>query len=299
VANLFLLLLCFGIGMSARRARVLPDDSHRAFNAWVLRVSLPALVFRSLHGVQLDGSIVLGSSLLWLVLAVPAATALWLWKRSSADPRSLGALALCGGLGNTAFLGLPLIETIVGPFALASAAVIDQLGSFLALFFLAMPFATFLQGGTVSIARQLTRLVTAPAFVALVLALSLRGVAMPEAVSSVLGRLADMLSPLALASIGFQLEVSALRGHGRRVVAGLAWKMVLAPLMVWLILWLTHQELGVVQRIVVLQAAMPPMVTAGVVAADHHLNPSLAAALIAVGVPLSFITVPLWWWAIN
>ena len=42
-------------------------------------------------------------------------------------------------------------------------------------------------------------------------------------------------------------------------------------------------------------SAMAPMVTAGVVAADNELSPGLASAMIAVGVPLSLVTVPLWW----
>ncbi len=146
-----------------------------------------------------------------------------------------------------------------------------------------------------SFGQSVKKLVRSPAMVALVLALVLRDVVVPDSVGTVLGRLADMLSPLALASIGWQLDLSALAGNGKRIVVGLTWKLVLAPAMVLGLMLLWHGHLGLVERVVVAQAAMAPMVTAGVVAADNRLAPGLAAALIAVGVPLSLITVPLWW----
>jgi malate permease and related proteins len=294
VANLLLLVVCFFVGALARRTRALPEDSHRAVNAWVIFVSLPALVFRSIHGVKLDAAMLLSSATLWLVFAIPAVVA-WALVRRGGAREPLGAVALCAGLGNTAFVGLPLIEAVAGKDALGPAAVIDQLGSFLALFLFAIPFATVLGGGKVSFAQSLKKLTRSPAMVALVLAVVLRDVVVPESLGGVLARLADMLSPLALASIGWQLDLSALAGNGKRIAVGLTWKLVLAPLMVLGVLLLWRGQLGFVDRVVIAQAAMAPMVTAGVVAADNKLAPGLAAAMIAVGVPLSLLTVPLWW----
>jgi malate permease and related proteins len=298
LGNLALLVVCFLVGVLARRTRALPEDSHRAVNAWVMWVSLPALVFRSLHGAKLDGTLLASAALLWGVFAVPAAVALVLARRGAAK-EPLGAVALCAGLGNTAFVGLPLIEALAGPQALPAAAVVDQLGTFLAVFLLAIPFATLLGGGTLSLGRALGRMMRAPAMVALVLAFALRDVTVGAPVDVVVGRLADMLSPLALASVGWQLDARALRGNGWRVAAGLGWKLVLAPALVLAVLLLWHGALGPTERVVVAQAAMAPMVTAGVVAAEHKLAPGLAAALISVGVPLSLLTVPLWWRLIS
>jgi predicted permease len=91
----------------------------------------------------------LSSASLWLVFFVPAAVALVLVRRGGSREQ-LGALALCCGLGNTSFVGLPLIEAIAGKEALGPAAVVDQLGSFLALFVFAIPFAAYLARGTPS-----------------------------------------------------------------------------------------------------------------------------------------------------
>ncbi len=304
MANLVLLLVCFFVGVFARRTKALPEESHRAVNAWVMFVSLPALVFRSIHGVKLDVAMLWSSASLWLVFFVPAGVALLLVRRGGSREH-LGALALCCGLGNTAFVGLPLIEAIAGKEALGPAAVVDQLGSFLALFLFAIPFAAHLspsppEGGEGrGEGRPLFRLLKSPAMIALVLAVALREVAMPQPLSEVINRLADMLSPLALAAIGWQLDLSSLSGNGKRIATGLTWKLLLAPAMVLGLLLLFRGQLGFADKVVVAQAAMAPMVTAGVVAADHRLAPGLASALIAVGVPLSLVTVPLWWQAMS
>jgi predicted permease len=49
----------------------------------------------------------------------------------------------------------------------------------------------------------------------------------------------------------------------------------------------------------VLQAAMAPMISGGILAVSHRLNPPLANAMVGLGIPLSFITVPLWAWGLN
>lgn len=297
MSNLVLLVLCFSAGFIARRTGTLPADSHRAINAWVMLVSLPALVFRSIHGARVDAVMLVASSSLWLVFLVPAGFA-WLRLRKKPQHReTYGALALTAGLCNTAFVGLPLLEALGGKEALGPAAVVDQLGAFFALYFLAMPFAASLAGHKTTFAQWVRKLAKSPSLIALALAFLLQGVAVPAPVETVLTRLADMMSPLALASVGWQLDLSALAGNGKRIALGLAWKLVLAPAMVLGLLLLVRGELGLTERVVVAQAAMAPMVTAGVVASDNRLSPGLAAAMIAVGVPLCLVTVPLWWQA--
>lgn len=295
MANLLLLMVCFLLGVFARRLRTLPEDSHRVLNAWVMWVSLPALVFRSIHGVRLQPELLLAASCLWLTFLLAAAVAWRQVRQGRSTPQLAGALALCAGLGNTAFIGLPLLEALGGREAVGPAALVDQLGSFVALFLFGVPFATVMGGARLSPLKLARRLVSAPPLLALLMALALKPWALPAPVETVVGRLADMLSPLALAGVGWQLDLSTLSGHGRRILLGLSWKLVAAPALVLALLLLTRGQLGLVERVAVAQAAMAPMVTAGVVAAENKLSAGLAAALIAVGVPLSFLTVPLWW----
>jgi predicted permease len=298
VGVLVLLLVCMALGAAARRSGQLPADSHRVVNAWVLNVSLPAVVLRSVHAVPLSTRLVVPVLGLWLGFALAALVAVVAVKRG-ASRGVAGALALCAGLANTSFVGLPLLEALGGAEALGPAVVVDQLGSFLALGLGAVPLAAWLSGGKVSVGFVLRRALLFPPFIALVLALLLRPVALPGVVDTVLARLGDMLSPLALASVGWQLDASALKGQGGRVALGLSYKLVLAPLVMLGLVWATAPNLGVAERVAVAQAAMAPMVTGGVLASEYELEPKLAAGLVALGVPLSLVTVPAWWWLLG
>lgn len=299
MTNLVLLLVCFALGLGARSVKALPRDGFRVLNTWVLFVSLPALVLKAVHAVELRGELFVGAATLWLVFGGSAALALLAIRRRWASVPVAGALALAAGLGNTAFVGLPVIEALSGPaHAVATvqlATMIDQLGSFGALSFLAVPLAISLGGGSLTARAVVARVVKFPPFLALILALVTRAWAFPAVVEAVLARLADMMSPLALASVGWQLNVSALRGQGGRLAVGLGYKMVLAPALVLAMLWAVHPSLTPVERVTIVQAAMPPMVTSAVLAADNQLDAELASGLIALGLFVGVVTVPLWW----
>ncbi len=300
MVGMVLLIGCFVLGALARRFTTLPRDSHRAINAWVLTVSMPAFIIRLIHTVPLTGNLVWAVTSLWAVFAVPAVGAL-LWARRAPEQRNgiAGALALCVGLGSTAFVGYPLCCALGGPSALPTAAVADQLGTFVALSLGAVPLATHLSGKPLSLLKVLKRLVTFPPMVSLVVALATRSWVFPSAVDEVLERFSNMLAPLALASVGWQFDLSTLRGNAKFVTVGLTWKLVLAPAMVAAFLLAMHPELTDVDRVAIAQAGMAPMATAGVVATEFNLRPQLASALIAVGTPLSVLAVSVWWLALS
>lgn len=300
MASVLVLIGCFGLGIVARRFSGLPPDSHRVLNAWVLYVSMPALVIRLIHSVPLRAELAWAVMGVWLVFAIPAVVGLWWVSSTRAAKRgAVGAMVLCMGLGNTAFVGYPLLGLLGGDDAVGLGAVVDQLGTFVMLSVGAVPFATYLSGHEVSLRGVLRRLVTFPPMIALVVAIASRPVTFSPVLDEVLERLAAMLTPLAIASVGWQFAFEALKGNGRLVALGLGWKMVVAPLLVFAFLKLVGSGAAEVERVAVAQAAMAPMVTAGVLATEFNLDSRLAAALIAVGTPLSLVTVPLWWWLLR
>lgn len=294
MANIALLALCFAAGWLARRSGRFPSETPAVLGAWVMWLALPALVVGTIHGIAFRPELLLGALSLWVVFSLAAGATL-LAVRLGADRKVAGALGLTAGLGNTAFVGLPLLEALGGREAMRLGLVVDQLGSFLVLSFLALPFAAHLKGGRTSALALAKRVAAFPPFVALVVALITRPFEYPPVLDAVLHRLADTLSPIALASIGYQLRVAALRRSLMPLLAGLFYKMILAPLLVVSLLWALAPRLGLLERVAVTQAAMAPMVTAAILAAEHEFDAELAALMVGLGVPLSFVSVPLLW----
>src|ERR1035437_7502334 len=131
--NLLLLILCFIAGMLLRRARRMPDNAPATLNSFIIHVSLPALTLLYIHDLKLTGGIVLVAAMAWIYFAL-AAGFFWLIGRWLDLPRgTVGALMLTGGLGNTSFFGLPMIEAYYGHKGIGSGIIVDQLGSFLVL----------------------------------------------------------------------------------------------------------------------------------------------------------------------
>jgi predicted permease len=70
--------------------------------------------------------------------------------------------------------------------------------------------------------------------------------------------------------------------------------MLFVPVVLWVALGMLGRADSLGSRVAVLQAAAPPMVTAGVVAASAGLAPRLASWTVGVGTVASLVLVPLW-----
>jgi predicted permease len=143
------------------------------------------------------------------------------------------------------------------------------------------------------------RIVSFPPFLALVFGLTLMPETPPAWIASGLQHLADALLPLVVLAIGLSLKLRLPRNELKPLAMGLALKLAVMPLLALAVAPLLGLE-GIARDAVVLESAMPPMVTAAALAISHRLAPALAAALVGYGILLSLATLPLWaWWLQN
>jgi hypothetical protein len=198
-------------------------------------------------------------------------------------------------LGNTSFLGFPLVEALLGAERVRYAVVYDQFGSFLivcthVLFVLAW----FGDGPAPTVGAIARRIATFPPFVALVGALLLGNAWFPGWLMDLAEALADMLLPLVTLAVGLQLRLKLVPEYRLPLVLGLVGKLLLLPAAA---LWI-GRGMGAtppILEVVVLESAMPPMITAAALLSGARLAPPLASALVAWGVVVSAATVPLWY----
>ena len=296
MGNLILLLFCFGLGIGLRQIGRLPESTSVVLNAFIINISLPAMALVYLHELRLTPELIYSALAPWVMFLV-AIGVLWLACRSMDLPRhTTGCVILVGGLANTSFIGIPMIEAFYGPDWMSVGIVIDQLGSYLVLSFLGIAIARIFSGGPqpdfADIAKRVIRF---PPLIATIAALLLLSVPYPDWLETLLARLADTVAPLALVSVGFQLRLSEVKGKLRPLVLALSYNLVVGPLVVLAFFAGLLGGRGVIMQVTVFEAAMAPMIGASIVAMDNDLDPSLATLLVALGVPLSFVTLAAWY----
>lgn len=295
MSNLILLIACFVVGILLRRFRRMPDNAPATLNSFIIHVSLPALTLLYIHELHLSGDVLLVAAMAWLVFGLSAAF-FWFAGRSLELPRATtGALIVVGGLGNTSFFGLPMVEAYYGGAGLSTAIVADQLGSFLALSVLGITVAGIYSSGRPTAAEIALRIVRFPPFLALVAAFALIPFEYAPWFTALLRRLGDTLVPLALLSVGMQLRLGHVAQHGRNLALGLGFKLLLAPLVVYLLYVQLFGAQGQAIQVTLFEAAMPPMITAAIVASEHDLDPELSNLMVAAGLLVSFVTLYGWW----
>lgn len=291
-----MLILCFIAGMLLHRSGRMPGNAPAALNSFIIHVSLPALTLLYIHDMKFSLDVGFMAGMAWISFAMAMAF-FWLAGRWLKLPRgTVGALMLTGGLGNTSFFGLPMIEAYYGKEGIASGIIVDQLGSFLVLSTLGIMVAGLYSSGRPSGGEILRRIAFFPPFVALATALLLLPVDYAPWFTVLLKRLGDTLAPLALLSVGLQLRLGQIAEHGRNLALGLGFKLLLAPLAICLLYVQLLGAHGQAIEVTLFEAAMPPMITASIIASEHELDPPLAALMVAVGLLVSFVTLTGWWW---
>src|SRR5512133_3623998 len=174
--NLALLAVAFLAGILLRRTGRFPDSTPIALNGFVIHVSLPALTLLHVHRLQLDRSLLLTALMPWLFFGAAWAFYRAIGRAAGLQERTIGALVLVGGLGNTSFVGLPMIEAWYGKELLGVGIIADQLGSFLVLSTLGILAANIYSSGSTSPREMLRKVLLFPPFQALCVALLLRPV---------------------------------------------------------------------------------------------------------------------------
>ncbi|MBN8220628.1 MAG: AEC family transporter [Spirochaetes bacterium] len=286
---LALIIVSFLAGILLRRFKKMPENAHVALNSFIIYVSLPALVLKSLRVIPMTSTYFAAALMPWVMFALAVILFLTLERFKVFNRNTTLALILTAGLANTSFVGMPVIEALYGKQYLAVAVILDQLGTFLLLVIVAIPLVDFLRIGEFNMRTAVKDLFLFPPFIALILAFIFQKLRPVEIVYTVIDRFAETLGPLALVSVGLQWQASHLKKFVKELSWGLGFKLLLAPVLIFFIYsaFSYHPDL---KKIVVLEAAMGPMITGGIIAMQKNINPPLVAAMLSVGIPLSLLT---------
>ncbi len=293
MSNLLVILICLTIGLLLQKNRQLSDSFAHSLNTYVIYVALPALILFEIPHLTLDSRALLPIAFAWVMMF---ASALFIWavaKRAGWSRPVTGALMLTVPLGNTGFVGIPLIDAFLGSDAVPYAILYDQFGTFIALNTWGSFAAAYYSGGAASWKQLAKTIVSFPPFIALVVAFVTFPLHFPDVFSSVMERISSTLVPVVMVAVGMQWRLRLERDMVMPLGVGLVTTLFLTPLLAWVLLHLLGVN-NLAAQTVVLEAAMPAMISAGVLAVNYQLAPRLASSLVGYSLLLSLATVWAW-----
>lgn len=277
-------LLCIGFLLQKTDA---PADFSKSLNFFVIYVSFPATILIQIPKVHLDLSALGVIAIPWLLLPIMAAIVIAMTKGQPLHVRA--ALLLLIPLGNTSFVGIPIVHTLLGEEAIPYVLMYDQFGSFLMLSFYGSAVIARYETGSFHARLIVKKLLLFPPFGVLIFALVFGE--MPSMALPYIEVLASTLVPLALVSVGYSMR---LRGEldYPMLSKALMLKLIVMPFIALGILLAMGVE-PLALKTAVLESGMPSMITAGALAIASGFAPALSAALVGYGIIVSLLTLPL------
>jgi len=286
----FFLLMLFG--QILRHIPVFPKETDKSLNLYVIYLALPALTLQQVPRLNFSDNILSPLIMPWLVILFSGAAVLLLCKLMNWSKETTGSLLLMVPLGNTSFLGIPMVEQFFGSAAIPYAVLYDQFGSFLALStYGTLILAIYGSGARPNLLSILKRIFLFPPFIALIIALCMYGKSYPEWLSTLFSMGAASMVPVVMVAIGFQMRLLLPKDELLSLAGGLTIRLLLTPI-VFLYCCKIAGLSSPATLVSLFETAMPPMVTAGALASIAGLKPRLSSAMAAYGILFAFFSLP-------
>ncbi len=294
MTNFLIIGICILAGMLFRKSKTLPEDAHKGINAWLIYIALPAVSFKYLPHIQWSNNLLL-PTLAPIIVCFGG----WLWitlytaKKNFKKPTE-GTLKLVASLSNTSFIGFPLIMAYFSEADIAVAVICDQV-----TFLLLSTYGVFVainssKSEQLSLGIIIRKVITFPPFLGCVTALTIPHFINISALTPLFDKLATTVGPLALFSIGLQLNFEGWKSEIKNISITLLYKLMIAPALVLLIA-VAFQLKGRIAQITIFEMAMPSFLSASVIANQYHLNTKLTNLIIGLSIVICFITTALWY----
>lgn len=299
--NILLIFVCMLLGFGFRRTTIFPPFSYKVLNQFVIYISLPSIALYYIPKLMVSSKLLYPLGIAWLGFVFSFAFFSILGKLFGWSKKMIGCLVIVAGLGNTSFVGYPVIEALYGKEALQTAVIVDQPGSFVVVSTLVILIAS-MYSRTVSNSNEvLKKIILFPPFIAFALSvvLNIMHLDFPLVLQSVFQRLGSTVTPIALVAVGMQLEFDGNSKHWRFLFLGLFFKLILTPLFFYLLYVVVLKANGLDIKVSILESAMAPMITGAIVAVNYGLKPKLAIMMIGFGIPLSFLTLIFWYYVLK
>jgi malate permease and related proteins len=292
-------IACLFLGLAIKKTMPLLAEKMANWIQWYLiNIVLPALALLYIPVIKPSFSLLIPVSAAWFTFLLSWGIFGFLGKKLNWGKNITGCLIIVSGLANTSFLGFPVIEGLYGKQGLSTALLMDQGGSFLLVSSLSILVGSLYGNHSESLKKVPLKILKFPPFGFLIgtLMMSIFQVSTPEFLIPFLQIIGKTMPPMALLVIGLRFSVDIQSITSRFFWFGLGYRLILAPLLVYLFYPILMERDTLEFKVTVLESGMAPMITGSIIAIQFGLNPKLATLLSGLGMPISAITLAIWYY---
>jgi malate permease and related proteins len=296
MTNLILLFVCLLLGIILQRSKGFPKDAHLVLNAIIIYVCLPALTLLYTTEIHFERSQILPILMPYILFGFAFIFFKILAPIAQFDHSTTGALTLTAGISSISFVGFPIFELLFGKEGLQMGVLMSQAGSFVVCGTLGIFTASYYSSSEVSVQKIVKDIFQFPPFLAFCIAviLNISGFHFPVIAADILQKIGSPFTILALISIGLQISFKREDLQVKPLLYGLFYKLLIAPLLIFILYIIIIREHSFLGKISVVGAALGSMNTATIIAINYGLNPKLATQMVSISIPLSFLNVGIW-----
>ena len=301
MTNLILLFVCLLLGVILQRLKGFPKDAHVVLNAIIIYVCLPALTLLYTTEIHFEHNQILPILMPYILFGVAFIFFKIIAPIAQFDRSTTGALTLTAGISSISFVGFPIFELLFGKEGLQMGVLMSQAGSFVVCGTLGIFTASYYSVSEVSAKKIIKDIFQFPPFVAFCIAiiLNISDFHFPVFFTDILQKIGSPFTFLALISIGLQISFKKKDLQVKPLLYGLFYKLLIAPLLIFILYFLILGEDTFLGKISVVGASLGSMNTATIIAINYRLNPKLASQMVSISIPLSFLNVGVWYWIVN
>ncbi|MEM6696958.1 MAG: AEC family transporter [Bacteroidota bacterium] len=287
--KIILLLLCILSGFLLRRTKWFNADSPMVLNNLIIYFFIPVLTLYHIPKIEFQLSLIWLSVTPFIIYASSFFFMRFISKISPIDSNTEGALIMCSGIGSISFVGFPVFEMLYGSEGLSYGIVLSLAGTFLVFNTLGIITGISYASKQKDFEQFLKHIFTFPPLIAFLvdLAVNLLEITYPQSLQLILAQLTAPFSVLALIAIGMQINFSIDRQFLKNLLIGQLYKLIIAPFLIYVLLWHIVGLQDTVAKVCLLGAAIGSMNAVSILAAQMGLNPKLASLMPAIGIPLS------------
>ncbi|SCJ50407.1 auxin efflux carrier [uncultured Clostridium sp.] len=285
------LFVLMAVGYLARRLKMLDDKTIRVMNNLVFRLFLPILLCKNIMdstegnisgGVFIFAGVGVVALYLLLFLIIPLI---------EKDNTKRGVMIQAIGRSNYALFGIPLVQSIFpgADTSIASLLVAITIPLYNVLSVIALEVY---RGGKTDVGKIIKNIVTNPLIIGSIIGIILLKTKLPLApfITTSIGNLAQIASPLALFMLGAFFEFSKVGHNARQLTICVIGKLVISPLIfLSLAVWLGFRGPELASLMVVFGA--PTAVNSFTMAQQMGGDEELAGQQVVFSSALSTITV--------